>query len=170
MITIICCLIYFIASISYFLCKINGIKEKYYSYYNKDRYEKIVYLNYNDFKNYYQINKSKWKLRDGLIYYITDNKEELLICFKREDLFKTNRYISNLISKNGNAFSEINKRNLEKLLNSVQKDINDTREEYRKEIEKASNTFMDVYKDLLKNDKERTKDLDAIINASKTDC
>lgn len=39
------------------------------------------------------------------------------------------------------------------------------------EINKASNTFMDAYKKMIKDDnKEGIGELDAIINASKADC
>lgn len=159
--------------IGYFLWCYTNAQNIYYDNYEKkiDCNVNKVYLNFSDFKNYYQINKTKWITTDyGGIWYKTDGKE-FLICFNsKKDLLKANRFISNLIEKNRNNFSNNNKKNLELFLNSIQEDINQAREEHYKEIEKASGVFVDTYKRLTEDSKKGIGELDAIINASKTDC
>lgn len=116
--------IYLLFTFIYFIVKLTNIENNYIEYYNTqaEDYNNKVYLTYDDFKKYYQINKSKWKVDEGLIFY-NANKENILICFNKKDALKVNRFISNSIENNGNSFNDSNKENLELLLNSIQKDI-----------------------------------------------
>lgn len=166
-----CAIIYlFYAVLRYFTTK-DYVYDEYREILDNNYSNQQVVLSYHDFINYYRINKGNWTLNydHGLIFYQPKGKKKLAIVLNRKDYFKVNRWISNTIAKNETNFDITKRNNLVDFLDSVQKDIDEAREEGRKEREKASEIFMDAYKNLIKDEKKETE-LDAIINASKADC
>lgn len=168
---IICVLLYLIYIVAYYNFNKKSIYNNYREVLDKKFSNQQVVLNYNNFINYYRINKANWELNYdyGLIFYKPKTGGLLAIVFNEKDYFKVNRWISDTIAKNETNFNTQKRENLIEFLNYVQKDIDKAREEGRKEREKASETFMDVYKNLIKDEKKEIE-LDAIINASKADC
>lgn len=166
-----CALTYLFYAVTYYYIVRKDMYIEYRKKIDENYPNQQIVLSYHDFINYYRINKSNWTLNYdyGLIFYQPKNKNKLAIVFNQKDYFKVNRWISDTIVKNETNFDTKKRENLAVFLNSIQKDIDEAREESRKEKEKASETFMMTYKNLIKDD-QKARELDAIINASKTDC
>ena len=105
-------------------------------------------LKFRDFKKYYFLNPNSWELKR---YIVVKEGQEFSFSFFETIAYK-NFYKKRKKKKENNEKYERDKLAYIKLLNSVQKDIDDIRQKTNKEINESFKTILEIEKNLIKEE------------------
>lgn len=124
--------------------------------------DNVTNISFKNFRDYYLINKEKWKLNKerGAIYYDTGKgRKRIYIHFSYPDWIKSIYQISDELNNKPNSFNNDRIDNMKELLECVQEDIEEIREQASAEMRQGREAFMKIKGNL---EKEATESVDML--------